>query len=229
MRLLAVIPARGGSKGIPRKNIYPLCGRPLIAYSIDAARQSRSVDRAIVSTDDAEIAEISRELGAEVRIRPAPLSQDDTPTRAVLEHVVAELAAEHYAPDAVLTLQPTSPLRTVRHIDEAAALFGSDPRADSLVSCIEVPHIFHPLSVMRRTAEGYLEPFLPAPQPHRRQDKQTVFARNGAAIYITRTARLAEYVFGGRLMPYPMDADSSIDIDTFEDLSVAERLLKART
>jgi CMP-N,N'-diacetyllegionaminic acid synthase len=119
-------------------------------------------------------------------------------------------------------------LRTVRHIEEAAALFASDPRADSLVSCIEVPHIFHPLSVMRRTAEGYLEPFLPAPQPHRRQDKQTVLARNGAAIYITRTARLSEYVFGGRLMPYPMDADSSIDIDTLEDLIVAERLLKAR-
>jgi CMP-N,N'-diacetyllegionaminic acid synthase len=228
MRLLAIIPARGGSKGIPRKNIYPLCGRPLIAYSIDAARKSPSVDRAIVSTDDAEIAEISRGLGAEVRIRPAPLAQDDTPTRAVLEHVVAELVAESYVSDAVLTLQPTSPLRTVRHIEEAAALFASDPRADSLVSCIEVPHIFHPLSVMRRTAEGYLEPFLPAPQPHRRQDKQTVLARNGAAIYITQTARLSEYVFGGRLMPYPMDADSSIDIDTLEDLIVAERLLKAR-
>jgi CMP-N,N'-diacetyllegionaminic acid synthase len=228
MRLLAIIPARGGSKGIPRKNIYPLCGRPLIAYSIDAARKSRVVDRTIVSTDDADIADISRKLGAEVRMRPAFLSQDDTPTRAVLEHVVGELVAESSVPDAVLTLQPTSPLRTVRHIDEAAALFASDPLADSLVSCIEVPHIFHPLSVMRRTAEGYLEPFLPAPQPHRRQDKQTVLARNGAAIYITRTACLAQYVFGGRLVPYVMDADSSIDIDTLEDLGVAERLLKAR-
>jgi CMP-N-acetylneuraminic acid synthetase len=228
MRLLAIIPARGGSKGIPRKNIRPLCGRPLIAWSIDAALGSRAVDRTVVSTDDDEIAEISRGLGAEVRMRPAALAQDDTPTRAVLAHVVAELASDRYAPDAVLTLQPTSPLRTARHIDEAAALFASDSTADSLVSCIEVPHVFHPRSVMRRTADGYLEPFLPAPQPHRRQDKEPGFARNGAAIYITRTPRLSDYVFGGRLVAYPMDADSSVDIDTLDDLRVAERLLQAR-
>ncbi len=228
LRLLAVIPARGGSKGIPRKNIYPLCGRPLIAYSIDAALQSHAVDRTVVSTDDNEIADVSRRLGAEVRMRPAALAQDDTPTRAVLAHVVAELAAESYVPDAVLTLQPTSPLRTAGDIDGAAALFEADPSADSLVSCIEVPHIFHPESVMRLTPQGYLEPYLRAPQPTRRQDKPPVFARNGAAIYITRTPRLAEYVFGGRLVPYPMDAESSVDIDTLEDLRTAERLLKAR-
>jgi CMP-N,N'-diacetyllegionaminic acid synthase len=228
VRLLAIIPARGGSKGIPRKNIHLLCGRPLIAYSIDAARASRAIDRTVVSTDDDEIAAISGSLGAEVWIRPAALAQDDTPTRAVLAHVVAELAGECYRPDAVLTLQPTSPLRTARHIDSAAALFESDPRADSLVSCIEVPHVFHPSSVMRRTADGYLEPFLAEPQPHRRQDKATVFARNGAAIYITRTPRIAEYVFGGRLIPFHMDADSSVDIDTLDDLRAAERLMRAR-
>jgi CMP-N,N'-diacetyllegionaminic acid synthase len=225
---VAIIPARGGSKGIPRKNIHPLCGQPLIAYSIGAARQSKSIDRTIVSTDDSEIAEISRHFGAEVRMRPASLSQDDTPTRAVLEHVVTALAGERYLPDAVLTLQPTSPLRTAAHIDEAAGLFAADPRADSLVSCVEVPHIFHPLSVMRLTSEGYLEPFLPAPQPYRRQDKEGVLARNGAAIYITRTARVAEYVFGGRLIPYLMDADSSVDIDTLEDIRIAERRLRSR-
>ncbi len=228
MRLLAIIPARGGSKGIPRKNIRLLCGRPLIAYSISAAQEARSVERIIVSTDDEEIAEISQRLGAEVRLRPAELATDDAPTRPVLAHVVAELAKQSYVPDAVLTLQPTSPLRAARHIDDAAALFAADPSADSLVSCIEVPHIFHPLSVMRRNSEGYLEPFFSTPQPHRRQDKQRVFARNGAAIYITRTQRLAEYVFGGRLIPYPMDQESSVDIDTLEDLVAAERLLLAR-
>jgi len=228
MRLLAIIPARGGSKGIPHKNICLLGGRPLIAYSIDAARQSCAVDRIIVSTDDAEIAQIGRGLGAEVRLRPAALAQDDTPTRDALNHVVAELKAEGYVPDAVLTLQPTSPLRTAAHIDAAAALFQADPKADSLVSCIEVPHIFHPESVMRRNAEGYLEPFLPQQQPHRRQDKAPVFARNGAAVYITRTGRLADYVFGGRLIAYLMDPASSIDIDTFEDLQVAEHLLQSR-
>ena len=105
----------------------------------------------------------------------------------------------------MLTLQPTLPLRTAQHIDEAAALFAADPGADSLVSCVAVPHIFHPLSVMRRTPEGYAEPFLRAPQPLRRQDKPQVLARNGAAIYITRTSRITQYVFGGRVIPYLME------------------------
>jgi CMP-N,N'-diacetyllegionaminic acid synthase len=226
--LLAIIPARGGSKGVPRKNILPLRGQPLIAYSIVAAKKAKSVDRVIVSTDDVEIADISRALGAEVLMRPGKLAQDDTPTRDVLAHVVGELVAKAYAPDAVLTLQPTSPLREARHIDEAAALFAADPRADSLVSCVEVPHIFHPLSVMKKTGEGYLEPYISQPQPYRRQDKEAVFARNGAAIYITRTVRLSDYVFGGRLIPYVMDAESSTDIDTLDDFAAAERLLQAR-
>jgi CMP-N-acetylneuraminic acid synthetase len=229
LRLLAIIPARGGSKGIPRKNIALLSGRPLIAYAIEASVSSRVVDRTIVSTDDAEIAEVSRRFGAEVRLRPSVLAQDDTPTRAVLEHVVRELAAEGYHPDAVLTLQPTSPLRTSRHIDEAVALFDRHPEADSLVSCIEVPHIFHPRSVMRRNGEGYLEPYDGLAQPHRRQDKEQLFARNGAAVYITRTVRLGDFVFGGKLLAYMMDSDSSLDIDTIEDFATAERLLRVRT
>jgi len=229
MRLLAVIPARGGSKGVPRKNIRPLNGRPLIAYSIAAAKSSQAVDRVVVSTDDAEIAEISRSLGAEVIMRPAALAADDTPTRNVLEHVAKELAHEGYRADAILTLQPTSPLRLEHHIDEAAALFASNPEADSLVSCVAVPHIFHPRSIMRQDATGYLVPFLDEQQPFRRQDKEPVFARNGAAIYITRTGRLKDFVFGGKLLAYMMDADASIDIDTLDDFTVAERLLQART
>jgi CMP-N,N'-diacetyllegionaminic acid synthase len=227
MRMIAIIPARGGSKGVPRKNIRPLNGRPLIAYSIAAAQGASSVDRLVVSTDDGEIADVSRELGAEVRMRPAVLAADDTPTRDVLLHVVAEIAAEGYHPEAVLTLQPTSPLRTAQHIDEAAALFAADPHADSLVSCLAVPHIFHPRSIMRKDAAGYLVPFLDENQPTRRQDKEPVFARNGAAVYITRTTQLKDYVFGGRLIAYLMDTGASIDIDTLDDFAVAERLLRA--
>jgi CMP-N,N'-diacetyllegionaminic acid synthase len=228
MRMIAIIPARGGSKGVPRKNVRPLAGRPLIAYSIEAAQAASSVDRLVVSTDDAEIAAVSRDLGAEVRLRPSVLAADDTPTRDVLQHVIQELAGEAYRPDAVLTLQPTSPLRTARHIDEAAALFAADPQADSLVSCVDVPHVFHPRSIMRRDADGYLVPFFDGPQPTRRQDKETAFARNGAAVYITRTGRLKDFVFGGKLVPYMMDAESSVDIDTLDDFAVAERLLRAR-
>lgn len=229
MRLLAVIPARGGSKGVPRKNVRLLAGRPLIAHSIDAARAAASVDRVVVSTEDPEIAAVARACGAEVVERPAALARDDSPTLDALRHVVATLeAAEGYRPDAVLTLQPTSPLRTARHIDEAAALFAADSAADSLVSCIPVPHIFHPRSVMRRDAAGYLVSYLTDPQPTRRQDKEPVFARNGAAVYITRTERLKDFVFGGRLIGYAMDEESSLDIDTEADLTRAEDLFRRR-
>lgn len=228
MRLLAVIPARGGSKGVPRKNIRPVAGRPLIAWTIAAARAARSLSRIVVSTDDAEIAAISRDLGAEVVMRPPELAADDTPTLPVLRHVAETLeTAEGWACDAVMTLQPTSPLRTARHIDEAAALFAADASADSLVSCIPVPHIFHPRSVMRLDADGSLRPFLDGPLVTRRQDKEPVFARNGAAVYITRRERLGEYVFGGRLLCYLMDEANSLDVDSEDDLAAADRVLCA--
>jgi len=181
------------------------------------------------STDDDEIAEVSLGLGAEVVMRPAALAGDETSTLSVLQHVVTELARAGYGPDAVMTLQPTSPLRKSAHIDEAALAFINDTSADSLVSCIAVPHIFHPDSVMRRTREGYLVPFLDRPQPGRRQDKEPVFARNGAAIYITRMERLGEFIFGGRLIPYLMPEAVSIDIDTPADLAAAERLLAGQS
>lgn len=229
MRLLAIIPARGGSKGVPRKNIRLLAGRPLIAHSITAARVAASVDRVVVSTEDAEIAAVARQWGAEVVERPAALARDDSPTLDSLRHAVAVLeAADGYHPDAVLTLQPTSPLRTARHIDEAAALFAGDTLADSLVSCVAVPHIFHPRSVMRRDGAGYLVPYLNDPQPSRRQDKEPVLARNGAAVYITRTERLADFVFGGKLIAYMMDEASSLDIDTEADLALAEQRLHSQ-
>lgn len=229
MKLLAIIPARGGSKGVLRKNIRLVAGKPLIAWSILAAKAARSVDRVVISTEDADIAATARAWGAEVIERPAELARDDTATLPVLRHVVEHLAAtEQYCPDAVLTLQPTSPLRTARHIDDAAALFAADASADSLVSCIEVPHIFHPRSVMRRSAAGYLEPYLADAQPTRRQDKEAVFARNGAAVYITRADRLTEFVFGGRLLAYMMNEEDSVDIDSEADLARADALLMAR-
>lgn len=228
MRLLAVIPARGGSKGIPRKNIRDLAGLPLIAYSIKAGQAASSVDRLIVSTEDDEIAAVSSRYGAEVIKRPKSLARDDAPTRPVLEHAVDCLARTGYRPDAVLTLQPTSPLRTARHIDEAVAIFESDPTADSLVSCVRVPHIFHPNSVMKRAADGSLVPFIPGPPITRRQDKEPVYARNGAAIYITRVDRVCDFVFGGRLLSYEMSMEESVDIDDEEDWRRTERYLNER-
>lgn len=225
MKILAIIPARGGSKGILRKNIKMLAGKPLIAYTIESALQATTLDRVIVSTDDDEIAEISHKFGAEVMMRPPELAEDKTPTLPVLQDVVARLKSEGYLPDAVMTLQPTSPLRTASHINEAVAMFVNDPRADSLVSCIEVPHIFHPQSVMKENDNGYMVPYMGEKQPTRRQEKPTVFARNGAAIYITRTATLSDYIFGGNLLAYMMDVQSSIDIDEIADFIKVEQFL----
>ena len=228
MRFLAVIPARGGSKGIPRKNLARVAGRPLIAWSIAAARAAHCIERVVVSTEDAEIAAVARNEGADIVDRPAELAADDTPTRPVIVHAFDAAAASGFAADAVFTLQPTSPLRTARHIDDAAALFAADPFADSLVSCIAVPHIFHPRSVMRMSPEGYLQPYLDAPLPLRRQDKEPVFARNGAAIYITRADRLSEFIFGGRLLRFEMTPADSLDIDTPDDLDRADAALSAQ-
>lgn len=228
MRFLGIIPARGGSKGVPGKNIRPLAGKPLIGWTIEAAKQSAVLDRLIVSTDDPAIASVALEFGAETRIRPAVLAGDDTPTRPVLEHVVKELEAEGGLFDAVVTLQPTSPLRRPLHIRESCAQFVADAQADSLVSCVAVPHIFNPFSVMKRNADGYLENFIAGDTITRRQDKPEAFARNGAAVYITRRNRISEYVFGGKLLCYLMDEEHSLDIDTLADFMAAERAISAR-
>lgn len=229
MHFLAIIPARGGSKGLPGKNLRPLAGKPLIAWSIEAARGAASIGRVVVSTDDEAIAEVARRHGAEVPfLRPAELALDDTPTLPVLQDTIRRLGEAGYRPDAVVTLQPTSPLRTARHIDEATALFMANPEADSLVSCVEIPHVYHPRSVMRLDGQGYLRPFLDGPMPNRRQAKEPVFARNGAAIYVTRLDCLSRFIFGGNLLPYMMSVEDSIDIDDAGDLHAAEKVIARR-
>jgi CMP-N,N'-diacetyllegionaminic acid synthase len=226
LRVLALVPARGGSKGVPGKNIRPLARKPLIAWTIDAALEARSLDRVVVTTDDREIADISLACGAEVPfLRPPKFAQDDTPMLDVVQHAVRELDRSGYHVDVVMLLQPTSPLRTSEHIEEACRRFASYPEADSLVSCISVPHIFHPASVMRTNDEGFLVPYVEGPAPTRRQDKGPVFARNGPAICMTRADRVVDYLFGGNLVAYPMDEDVSIDIDDEADFGRAEQWL----
>jgi N-acylneuraminate cytidylyltransferase len=225
MKTIAVIPARGGSKGIPRKNIRPLGGRPLIAYTIEAALGSR-LTRVVVSTEDAEISEISSKLGAEVVARPAELAQDETATLPVLQHAVSQAGGDF---EAVMTLQPTSPFRTSGHIDESIARLAKHPEADSLVSVTRIPHSMIPESAMVLDGSGYLKPCANSESaPLRRQEKPVYYARNGAAIYITRAERLKDFIWGGRTLPYPMGKLESLDIDDLEDWALAEALLAAR-
>ena len=144
MNVIGVIPARGGSKGVHRKNIKELAGKPLIQYTIDEAKKSDNINRVIVSTEDDEIAQISRDLGAEVIMRPEELASDTAPTLPVIQHVVETLEKEGEKIDAVMLLQPTTPFRTVEDIDGAVELF-KEKKPDSLVSVDSVPGHFSPL------------------------------------------------------------------------------------
>jgi CMP-N,N'-diacetyllegionaminic acid synthase len=229
LRIAAVIPARGGSKGIPHKNLADLGGRPLIAWAIAAAKAAHGLDRVIVSTDDENIATAAREHGAEVPfLRPAEFSGDNAPALDVIAHALKELRSQDGAPyDAVAYLQPTSPFRSAAQLTEAIALFARE-RPDTLVSVTAVPHNMVPASLMHplgQSAPLMLES--PAGQKLRRQEKEKLFARNGPAILIVSAAdALARgRLYGERVMGFEMDRLSSLDIDDPIDLEIARHLL----
>lgn len=229
MDILGIIPARGESKGIPHKNIVPLAGRPLLAYTAQAALQSRRLTRVILSTDDPLIADIGKRLGLPVPcLRPAEISRDDTPMLDVVRHALDYLkGADAIEPDIIVLLQPTSPLRTSEHIDRAVDLLLATG-ADTVVSVVAVPHQFNPVSIMRIEGER-LAPFLEGPMLLRRQDKPMVFARNGPAVLATRcTVIEMGKLYGEDTRPVIMSQAESVDIDSQEDLAFAEFLLERK-
>lgn len=229
MIALGLVPARGGSKGIRDKNLTPLGGRPLLAYTAEAALASRRLSRVVLSTDSERIAEAGRALGLEVPfLRPAALAADETPMLPVLQHALETLLAAGMSVDAVVLLQPTSPLRRAGHIDAAIDLLDSSG-ADSVVSVVEVPHQYNPTSVM--TLEGgRLRPYAGQPTVTRRQDKPRVYARNGPAVLAVRTPVLmGGSLYGTDTRPLVMSLHESLDIDEVWDLDLAERMLSART
>jgi CMP-N-acetylneuraminic acid synthetase len=228
VKVLGVIPARGGSKGIAHKNLAMVAGRPLLAYTADAARASRRLSRVIVSTDDPAIADTARALDLEVPfLRPPELAVDTTPMLPVLQHAIDAMSAAGFSADAVVLLQPTSPLRRAEHIDRAVELLESTA-SDSVVTVTEVPHQFNPVSVMRLD-DDRLVPFLDGPQVYRRQDKPRVFARNGPAVLATRTEVLRRgSLYGDDSRPLVMTLEESLDIDSQSDLELLEYLLLVR-
>jgi CMP-N,N'-diacetyllegionaminic acid synthase len=227
-QVLGVIPARGGSKGIPNKNLAPVGGRPLLAYTADAVKQSARLTRTVVSTDDERIADSARSLGLEVPfLRPSSLAADDTPMLPVLQHAVDTHKLEGFAADIVVLLQPTSPLRRGEHID-AAIVWLERAGGDSVVSVVEVPHQFSPVSVMR-VDDGWLFPFLDGPAVVRRQDKPRLYARNGPAVLAVRASVIAGgSLYGHRSWPLVMRPEESVDVDTPWDLALVECALSAR-
>lgn len=223
MNLLGLIPARGGSRGIPRKNLVPLAGRPLIAYSCDAALRSGRLTRVIASTDDPEIAAVARGCGVEVPfMRPPEIATDTTPMVDVVRHATAACAQDGWLTDAVVLLQPTSPLRRAEHIDRAVELY-LDSGADTVVSVVRVPHRYTPSSLMRIGEDGSLSPLEGEPVVSRRQDKPTLFARNGPAVLVVGGRTLARRrLYGDVVRPLEMCEGDSVDIDGPDDLELAE-------
>jgi CMP-N,N'-diacetyllegionaminic acid synthase len=225
---LAIIPARGGSRGIPRKNILSLLGKPLIAYTIEAARKACLIGRVLVSTDDPEIAAVATQFGAEVPfLRPPELARDETPTLPVLQHLLSQLKTmENYEPEIIVLLQPTSPLRRVGDIDKAVTLL-QQTSADSVVSLCVAEHSPY---WMNRLESDRVLPFLEnVPEYARRQDLPPVYRINGA-VYATRRRILMEQnrLLGKNTHGIVMDAESSVDIDTPLDLKIAMLILQER-
>ena len=236
MKVLGVITARGGSKGIPGKNLRPLAGKPLLHYTIDAARASAALDRLVLSTDDEAIAEAARALGCEVPfLRPAELARDETPHLPVMQHVVRWLD-EHdgYRPDAVMILQPTSPLRRSDDITASIALL-ERTGADSVLSVSEVPAHVHPMRTLRLDDEDRAVLFVTGDpvrrRINRRQDLPPAWTMNGA-VYVCRTGVLfgdEPSLYGDDTVAYRMPAEYGISIDDLDDWAVAERALAAAT
>jgi len=229
MLVLGLVPARGGSKGVPGKNVRPLAGHTLLEYTARAARESGVLDRVILSTDSPEIADAGRRAGLEVPfMRPAALAGDDTPMLPVIQHALAETARSGWSPDVIVLLQPTSPLRRPEHIRDAVNVL-RDTSADSVVTVVEVPRHLSPDYVMRMD-EGRLKPFLPeGARITRRQDARPAYSRDGT-VYAFRRATVERFggIYGDDCRPLLIDANESLSIDSPADWDEAERVLARR-
>jgi len=229
-KILTIVPARGGSKGVPRKNIKMLGNKPLIAYTIEVALQSKSIGRLIVSTDDKEIADVSESYGATVPfLRPQELASDNAKAIGVVKHALLEmekLDGREYT--TVVYLEPPAPFRSVEDIDESVRLFFKH-KPDSVVSVFKANH-FHPI-LMKQIENNQLKPiWKKEPEGVPRQlYKPTSYMRNGA-VYVIRGENIKNGIFyGDTVIPYIMPEERSICIDGMLDWYAAEAMLIAKS
>jgi CMP-N,N'-diacetyllegionaminic acid synthase len=217
---LAIIPARGGSKRLPRKNVLDLCGKPLIAWSIEAGLESQYIDKIVVSSDDDDILEISEKFGSNTIKRPDELANDTATTFDAIKHTIDNVEKFDY----IVLLQPTSPLRGSKHIDEAIELLESK-NADAVISVCEMDH--SPLWSNTLPEDNSMNSFLREEILNKRsQDLEKYYRLNGA-IYISKSDKLLEeksFFLKDNIFAYKMDRESSIDIDEEIDFRVAEVL-----
>jgi CMP-N-acetylneuraminic acid synthetase len=231
VRALGIVPARGGSKSVPRKNLHPLFGRPLIAWTIGSALRAKRLDRVIVSTDDAEIAEVARALGAEVPfLRPPAIAADDTPDLPVFQHALLALRErEGYVPGAIVHLRPTQPLRTAEDIDTVIARW-----IESGADCVKSvrPVAEHPFK-MYRLAGDRLVPYLDTEERRRRgpdvprQGLEPIYLSAGVVDVIRRETIEAGSTEGARVVPWLADPARYVNLDSIRDFEIAEALMRA--
>jgi CMP-N-acetylneuraminic acid synthetase len=228
---MAVIPARGGSKQVPRKNLKLLGGKPLIAWSIEAARASTELDRCIVSTDDDEIADVARQYGADVPfMRPAEFAQDNTPDLPVFQHAIAWLGEhEGYRPDGLFHLRPTLPFRTASQIDDVIRLL-RQTGADCVKSIYREDH--HPHKMWRMSPDGTLGPYEDTPLWRQfgpdcaRQTLPPAYWSAGLVDAFRTEVAEAGSTIGKHVVPYLVDPEPCVDLDTERDFIIAEAVLR---
>lgn len=232
--ILAIIPARAGSKSVPKKNIYPLLGKPLIYYTIKQAKRSKYLDRIICSTDSEEIAHVARKYGCEVPfLRPRSLAQDKSHDLGFYCHALKWLQKkENYLPDFVMNLRPTAPLRRAEHIDQSIKIVVNH-NADGLKTVALTDK--HPHKMWQLRKGIFLTPYLKTPFRKKwgpdvpRQKLSPIYWQN-AVIDITRPKFVLKQnrVFGDRLVTLVMEAENSLDLDSILDFKIAAQIIKER-
>lgn len=217
MHAIGIVPARGGSRGVPRKNLRELNGEPLVARAVRIARAAETLDLVVVSTDDAEIAGVAEAAGAHVVLRPAALAGDDSPTEDALVHALESLGEE---PDWTVTLEPTAPFRRAETIDRCVRL-ADDRSAGAVVTVVGS------LSSWGRLGAGGAYELLDPDAPRRRQERTPLYAESGT-VWVTRTASLlaARSVLAEPVYAVVVDEEEALDVNTMLDLRIAEAILR---
>jgi CMP-N,N'-diacetyllegionaminic acid synthase len=225
-KILAIIPARGGSKRLPEKNILPLVGKPLIVWTIEAAKKSKYIDCILVSSDDENILNISKEYGVETQKRPEELASDNATSFEAVKHVIESIQEKY---EITILLQPTSPLRNEIHIDEGIDRFEAKC-AEAVISVSEMDH--SPLWANTLSEDGNMSNFIKPEFTNMRSQDLPVYYRINGAIYICDTKKLLtqeKFILDDNIFAYQMPQESSVDIDTGVDFLFAETLLRVRS
>jgi CMP-N-acetylneuraminic acid synthetase len=230
MKVIGIVPARGGSKRIPKKNLYPLGGIPLMCHCLKAAKMSGVLDRLIVSTDDKDIAVIARSEGVEVLERPGELAQDDTPTLPVIKHAIAELDKTGFHAELILTIQPPYPFLTSDNIVRTVKAFIDQPDVDSVTTVSRASFRCHPFNARKINEDGTISFMFPEEKkkcPNSQSAPPVYFFGN---LYATKRAAIFENnsLYGDRSFPVEIEALEGFDIDDMFDMELAEWLMSRR-